>query len=298
MDLRKLRYFVGLVDAGGFRRAADALGIAQPALTRQIRSLEVELEVQLVTRSKAGVTLLPAGQTLLDEAREILARVDRIPDLMAARHKSEAAGEVLVGLPSALADMYLGPLVEMVKAAYPEIKIVCREGMPDAATQVEQSLLDLAVISSPVEDRRYDCNAEILLREQDYMVAKDAERFGTQVSLLDLFAMPLVLTPLPNARRQHLQVLAAQHGAKLSVVAEAATAMAQFDLVARGLGVAVLPMSAARMVKREGLLMKPVENLWSYRVLLTTRIPRRPLATNAVAQVLRALFLSAGPQPS
>ncbi|TWF59171.1 LysR family transcriptional regulator [Neorhizobium alkalisoli] len=291
MDLRKLRYFVGLVEAGGFRRVADVLKVAQPALTRQIRSLEIDLGVQLVIRSKAGVTLLPAGQTLLEEAREILARVDRLGELVIQLQVSEAAGEVRIGLPSALADTLLGRIVQTVKAGHPNIQIICREGAADAAIQVEEGDLDLAVVSVAPGPVRYTCHFERLLKEQDYMLSRDTGALqAKEISLPELFAKPVVLTPLPNARRLHLEKLAAACGAKLDIVAEAATMSAQLELVSRGLCVAVLPLSAARVMQRGGISMIAVKDLISYRLMLVNRSPLRPVATGVVAEVLRSMF--------
>ncbi|MGQ4444735.1 LysR family transcriptional regulator, partial [Streptomyces violaceoruber] len=73
LDLRKLRYFVAVADRLHFGRAADALHIAQPALSRQIRALEQDLGASLFTRDSHGVTLTDAGRQLLDDAGPLLA---------------------------------------------------------------------------------------------------------------------------------------------------------------------------------------------------------------------------------
>ena len=78
LDLRKLRYFVAVADRLNFGRAAAALHIAQPALSRQIRALEQELKVQLFERDNRSTRLTPAGTALLDEARPLLAAADTV----------------------------------------------------------------------------------------------------------------------------------------------------------------------------------------------------------------------------
>ncbi len=76
MSLAQLKYFVAVAEEGNVTRAATRLRIAQPPLTRQIRSLEEELGVPLFERTARGVRLLPTGQTMLAHARAILAQVD------------------------------------------------------------------------------------------------------------------------------------------------------------------------------------------------------------------------------
>ncbi len=78
MDLRKLRYFVGVAESGGFRRAADTMAIAQPSLSKHIRELERELNTRLFERSHVGIHLTPHGHKLLAESQAILERIDNL----------------------------------------------------------------------------------------------------------------------------------------------------------------------------------------------------------------------------
>jgi LysR family nitrogen assimilation transcriptional regulator len=80
MDLKQLEYFVHVAEMGSFTRAAAYLQVAQPALSRQVRSLEVELRQPLLDRNGRGVTLTEAGKRLLAHARGILQQVQRARD--------------------------------------------------------------------------------------------------------------------------------------------------------------------------------------------------------------------------
>ena len=84
MQLRHLRYFVGIVDAGSFSRAAESIHVAQPALSQQIAELERELGVTLFVRSARGVQPTPAGKALYNEAQQILRRTEQLSSVIRA----------------------------------------------------------------------------------------------------------------------------------------------------------------------------------------------------------------------
>ncbi len=291
MELKKLRFFVKVAEAGGFRRAAEALNIAQPALTRQIQALEAEIGVPLLVRTAAGASPTPQGEIVLREAREILARADALASLV-SRQTGKPAGEVRVGLPSALAEMLLSDLVRRVKSRYPEIRIICREGVQGQPENGEHPPLDLAIVSVASKSARQRYKLIPLMDEQDYLVTcRDLVPKEPSITIDEMLAMPLVLTPLPNARRRHLARIAQKRGTSLNIVAEAASMQAQLNLVRQGLGSAVLPLSAAQaMLRDKRVAAVAVDGLLSHRVLLMNPQSANPLATEIVADEIKSIF--------
>ena len=122
MDLRSLRYFIAVVEAGSLSRAAGSLYIAQPALTAQIKKLESELGAQLLERSHAGVTPTQAGVQLYQDARRLLSdasamreRIQRLPQ--------GPEGSVTIAVPFLLSSLLMGPLLAHLKDTHPRIRV-------------------------------------------------------------------------------------------------------------------------------------------------------------------------------
>src|SRR3954447_21982717 len=101
IELRLLRYFTAVAEEGHVGHAAARLFISQPALSQQIRGLEDQVGVPLFTRHPRGVELTEAGTVLLAEAREVLARADRLEGAVEELGRGEAAG-LRVGIPPGL----------------------------------------------------------------------------------------------------------------------------------------------------------------------------------------------------
>src|SRR6188768_181286 len=110
MDLKQLEYFVRVAELGSFTRAAAALDIAQPALSRQVRLLEVELRQNLLVRNGRGAVPTEAGKLLLDHGRGILHQVERAREEL-GRVRGSLAGRVAVGLPPSVAKVLAVPLI-------------------------------------------------------------------------------------------------------------------------------------------------------------------------------------------
>lgn len=122
MDLRALRYFVAVVDAGSLSRAAGGLYVAQPALTAQVKRLEDEFGVLLLERSHTGVTPTAAGLRLYEDAQRLLAEADALKRRIATP-SGEPEGTVTVAVPALLVPVLVGPMLMRLRRSHSRIRV-------------------------------------------------------------------------------------------------------------------------------------------------------------------------------
>src|SRR4051812_27353874 len=137
IDLRKLSYVVAIADHGGFGRAADALGIAQPSLSQAIRALEAELGVELFVRAPAGVRATPAGEAILEPARLALRAAANAEAAVAAVAELEAGHLDVVSLPTLAVDP-AAPLIGRFRLLHPGVTVRLAE--PEDADAVAEAV--------------------------------------------------------------------------------------------------------------------------------------------------------------
>ncbi|MFM2261786.1 MAG: HTH-type transcriptional regulator CynR, partial [Pseudomonadota bacterium] len=149
MDLKQLEYFVRVAELGSFTRAAQALNVAQPALSRQVRLLEVELRQNLLVRNGRGATPTQAGQLLLEHGRGILHQVERAREEL-GRVRTGLTGRVALGLPPSVARVLTVPLTRAFRSKMPEAQLSISEGLSSAMQEnLQNGRLDIAVLYNP-----------------------------------------------------------------------------------------------------------------------------------------------------
>ena len=129
MELRHLRYFVAVADALSFRRAAERLNVTRPALSKQIKDLEVETGVRLLERDTVSVSLTDAGAVFLAEARAILADVERAVGL-AREAQDGRRGELRIGSVGQMASGFLPGALKAFRAEFPGVQVSFLEMTP------------------------------------------------------------------------------------------------------------------------------------------------------------------------
>ena len=237
MDLRQLRYFVALATQQNFNRAAEVLHIAQPALSRQIRLLEEELDVNLFDRHPRGATPTQEALEFLDRADFLLRYAEQLKFDMQGLH-STPKGPVALGLSPGLAPILVAPLFERIARNFADIQLRIVEGFaPGLHDLLIHGAVDLAILNGSA----YLANIESvpLLSEPLCAIARCSDhRLGDlPIDVTDLAGIPLILTGVPKSGiRLELEPAAARAGIRLNPVIEVETIAVARMLVKRGAG--------------------------------------------------------------
>lgn len=253
-DLRQLRYFVAVAERLHFGRAAAALHISQPPLSRAIRALEVQLGVVLLTRSRRSVELTPEGARFLDEARRIAGQLERAVSELRGMASGER-GRLRVGFVS-LADFGVLPgLLKAYKAAQPGIALALREMLsPDQAAALAAGELDFGLLLPPVAGAA-ELEHIVVQRERFVAALPLGHRLAHGRGKLAMSALAgeaFVMVPREIAPGLYDMVtaLAARAGFSLNVAQEAIQMQTVVSLVSSGLGAAIVPGSLANLGRR------------------------------------------------
>lgn len=275
MDLKQLEYFVRVAELGSFTRAAGVLNIAQPALSRQVRLLEVELRQNLLLRNGRGVTTTEAGKLLLEHGRGILHQVERAREDL-GRVRGALAGRVALGLPPSIARMMTVPLTRAFRKRLPNAALSISEGLTISMQEgLQTGRLDIALLYNPSPSP--DLETLPLMDEELFLIGLrqgKAKAQGEALTLKEISSLPLVIPSRPNAIRMAVETEMAGIGCKPDIALEIDGVAAILDLVADGVGYAILP--------RHALSTSPRPEIYQLRPITKPRlISRLALATAA-----------------
>ena len=249
MELRQLRYFAAVAQRRHFTAAAEAIGVAQPALSQQVRLLERELGVQLFDRSNRRVRLTPAGEALLIRAERILAEVANAQSEL-AEYAGAVRGRVVVGTLPSLAEHQLPPLVAAFHQRHPGLELVLREERTARLLELlGAGEVDLALLHhSPAADAYPAVTLETLFTEELVAAVGPAHHLANHadVPIAALRDEAFILTKSGSAIRDTILAACAIAGFAPQIAFESGAAATVRALAAAGLGVAILPRSEAR----------------------------------------------------
>jgi DNA-binding transcriptional LysR family regulator len=249
MELRRIRYFVAVAELLHFRRAAEQLHLAQPALSQHVRKLELELGVDLFRRSKRAVTLTPAGVVFLDEARRILRQADTAA--RAVRDVGEGSlGRLRIGhLPGPVPTALLEAITRFA-VRHPGVEVVPETvSALRAVDDVQSGRLDAAFVGLPIQAPELRITS--LSHEDTIAVVPDRHALSgrPELSLDRIGDTRVIVLPRRDNPAFHDGIVAACRGAGIApTVIETCESGVDHALliVAAGGGIALLPASATR----------------------------------------------------
>jgi LysR family nitrogen assimilation transcriptional regulator len=257
MDVRELRYFISVARNRSFTKAAEELFVAQSALSRQIKKLEDELGVQLLTRHAKGVELTRAGVALMERADPLIHMVRQIKAELGA--STEPEGHLSIAVPPGAGLQFAGDFLQAFSAAFPKVSIHLLDG---ASASLQEWLLnrkvDIAVLHNvpPISE----LNILPLLEEPTLLVCKTGtvlpklESASAGFSIQDLKDLPLILPASPHHNRILMDRAAAQSSVSLNIAYEVDSVPIIKQLVKKGLGCGIFTQAVVDEEVKAGVI--------------------------------------------
>ncbi|WP_306590218.1 LysR family transcriptional regulator [Geothrix sp. 21YS21S-4] len=260
MELRQIKYFLAVAEELHFRRAAEVVHVAQPALSQQIRHLEEELRVTLFERSNRKVLLTPAGKVFYERAKVLMENA-RAAMQEAQRVDRGEAGSLTLGFVSTAALDVIPAALKHFQTQAPSAQIVLKElGPDDQIDCLHRGQLDLGVLHAVLKDD--DLRTQVLTRERFVAALPRTPEF-TRMRRVDLrrLACETAILPIRHAAHGYYEfVLGAysQAGVVPARILHTRLIQTGLMLVAGGLGVALVPESFSRNLQMKDLIYRPL----------------------------------------
>jgi LysR family transcriptional regulator, nitrogen assimilation regulatory protein len=287
-DARKIEYFLAVVEHRNISRAAEALRVSQPTLSRQIHALERQFNAPLFLRHGRGVLPTESGKLLIEGFRGLERQLRSLQDDVSAA-SGAATGEVALGFPPSPRTLLAVPVIAKFARAHPHVTIrISEETSGDLRDLVATGELDLAITNS--DEPMRGLAADRLATEPMLLVGPKKARLSMRspTPIERLATLPLILTTKPNSLRRIVEQEFDRRGVRPMVRAEVNTLPLMTDLVAQGLGYTVLPSCGVLPLVERGLFSaSPVSDL---RITWTIARPDNRSLSVAAQRLLEIIF--------
>lgn len=286
MELRQLRYFIGIVDAGSMTHAADVLHVAQPSLSAQMARLEEELDAQLLERLPRGIQPTDAGRLFYEKAQAILASVDAAAAEVQTLSRS-ISGKLRLGLPGTINGALAVPLISAAQARYPALQIVISEAMSGFVQEWAVSgKIDIGVIYG--EKELPGLTAQRLFAEELVAIAAPDEPAASFEALAA--SRPFILPAKAHGLRVTIDDSLARMGLSVNAKFEVASYRNIVDFTKAGFGASILPRHAVSSDLAAGALRAipfALPGMTRVASLVTPIVKARSLRGMAVETLLK-----------
>jgi LysR family nitrogen assimilation transcriptional regulator len=283
MNLKYLRHFITVADAGSLTAAAAVIPMAQPALTRQMRELEEEMGALLLQRLPRGVRLTQAGVTFYESAQRMLSEAAQLKQRL-SKSQANPHATVVLGVSPSLAKVLLPGLIEKCQDSMEGLVLRTREAFtPTLLDWLQRGVIDMAIVTNPEPLRAVSLQA--LLGEPFALVSHPAMRVGPVVSVNQLTRIPLLMTSL---HRRIVENQMSILGKSLNLQAEIDSVDAICELIDRARWATVMPVSVFKNSRHfKDVVLSEISGVQLNRMLvMATRMEPKPQAAQAMVQEL------------
>ncbi|MFZ4764408.1 MAG: LysR substrate-binding domain-containing protein [Roseimicrobium sp.] len=291
MELRQLRYFQAVAEELSFSKAAQKLHVAQPALSRTVRELELELGAELLARTKRSVKLTPAGAVLLREAGVLLGLCEEAVRKV-QRTVQGQEGELRLGYIGPPTQAFLSPLIKEFQRRHPNVSVVLEERTPERVWEmVSKNRLDVGLTRPVAAGNRIGLHTLLLRKEPLCAVVPRSHPLGAieRVAWKKLCGQPLIMLARREGVGLHDRIMAGCHGAGFSpTIAHTPSIVGTVLTYAEaGAGIGVVPESVRTLAQGDELVFKPLHPVQAVELVMVWSHAE----SNPAAQAFRALVM-------
>lgn len=258
MDIRQLQYLVEVARLRSFTKAAESLFITQPTISKTIRTMEDELGVQLIERLGKRIELTDAGNIIVDQAQNILKSFQNLSaELDDLRNLKR--GHIRIGLPPMVGSSFFPVVIGQFHQKYPEITIqLFEDGAKKVEIDVASGALDVGVVVLPTNEEGFGCFSFVEERLKLLVHPSHSLANRTEVKLADLDQESFVLFREDFMLHDRIIGECARVGFQPRVIYESSQWDLISEMVAAGLGVALLPETICAEVDQERVRIMPL----------------------------------------
>lgn len=268
MNSRQIQYAVLLSEIGNFSQVAEKLNITQPALSKQILSLEKELGTQLFDRERNPVTLTASGEYFIREAKELLYKQTQLTKSMEQFSKGDK-GQLIIGITPFRSAYLISEAVKKVRDKFPGVKVkLAEEGSEMLRKDAAEGKFDFAVINLPVDESRLDvtlieADKLALVIPRNMMPSCENPEEADFSCFRDI---PFVVPGANQEMRQLFEKLCASSGIRPQIAAEVVNLTSAWEMACAGVGATLLPLQFVKgKDKKDAMTVVKLKNSFSLR---------------------------------
>jgi DNA-binding transcriptional LysR family regulator len=260
MDIRQLAYFHEVAKYKSFTKASTVLHLSQPSLSKMVKSLEDELEMELLDRSSRQIELTEAGEIVFEQSKMILESLDNLSsnlyDVMNLKK-----GKIKIGIPPLIGFLFFPKIIKKFQTLYPDIQIqMVEHGANKVQQEVNDGLLDLAVVVVPIKEDKFEIVS--FLTEQLMLFVHSSHPLAQRksVEMKDLHDESFILFKEGFTLHDRVIEECLTAGFRPKIAYESSQWDFISGMIGENLGVSIFPESIAKKVDKDTVKAIPITN--------------------------------------